>query len=216
MVEITPDLVLRAYAAGVFPMAETREDDELFWVDPEQRGILPLTAFHVPRRLARTVRSDRFQVGVNEAFEAVIAACADARPSAENSWINRRIVALYGALHRQGHVHSVEVFREGRLVGGLYGVSLGGAFFGESMFSRERDASKIALVHLVARLLCGGYLLLDTQFITDHLSQFGAVEIARARYHHLLGVALERQGDFFALPAGASGAEVLQAITQTS
>ena len=216
MVEITPELVLRAYAAGVFPMAEDREDESLFWVDPERRGFMPLTAFHVPRRLGRTIRSGRFEVTVNRDFEAVISACAGARRGTDGTWINRRIVALYGELHRMGFVHSLEVRSEGLLVGGLYGVSLGAAFFGESMFSHERDASKVALVHLVARLFVGGYLLLDSQFITDHLSQFGAVEIARERYHRLLAAALDRQGDFFALPEGASGEEVLQAMTQTS
>ncbi len=216
MVEITPELVLRAYAAGVFPMAEDREDDSLFWVDPEARGILPLTAFHVPRRLARTVRAERFEVTVNRDFDQVIEACAGARRGTPGSWINRRIVRLYGELHRMGFVHSLEVRREGRLVGGLYGVALGAAFFGESMFSHERDASKVGLVHLVARLLAGGYLLLDSQFITEHLSQFGAVELERERYHQLLASALDRQGDFSFFSEGASGSAVLQAITQTS
>ncbi len=216
MVEITPDLVLRAYAAGVFPMAEDGRDDALFWVDPEHRCIIPPRQFHVPRRLARTVRAERFEVSVDRRFEGVIRACAGARRDTKGTWINQRIVDLYGDLHAQGFVHSLEVWREGRLVGGLYGVALGAAFFGESMFSHERDASKVGLVHLVARLLAGGYLLLDAQFTTTHLAQFGAVEIARERYHQLLASALDARGDFYCLAEGASGAAVLQAITQTS
>jgi len=180
--EVTPELMLRAYRAGLFPMAETRRGDRLYWLDPEQRGILPLVDFHVPRRLRRTVLSDGFAVAVDRDFPAVIAACAEAAEGREDTWINRDIERLFNALHGSGHAHSVEVYQHGRLVGGLYGVTLGGAFFGESMFSRERDASKVALVHLVARLRLGGFLLLDTQFVTSHLAQFGAFEMKRAEY----------------------------------
>jgi leucyl/phenylalanyl-tRNA--protein transferase len=179
---ITPDILLRAYAQGVFPMAERREDTELFWVSPERRGVLPLDAFHIPKRLARTVRSDRFQVTANVAFIDVMKACAAPAPGREQSWINDEILHLYTALHASGHAHSIESWRDGKLAGGLYGVHLGAAFFGESMFSRETDASKVALVHLVARLIEGGFQLLDTQFITAHLARFGTVEIARREY----------------------------------
>lgn len=206
--EITPDLLLDAYRIGVFPMSDGADDPDLFWVEPRRRGILPLDAFHVPRRLKRTVRTGRFAISVDGDFDAVIAACAEAAPDRRTTWINARIRALYGALFRRGHVHTVEV-REGetrgggRLVGGLYGVSLGGAFFGESMFSRATDASKVALVHLVERLRAGGYRLLDTQFLTEHLQQFGAIEIPRADYLQRLEAALRVEGDFHALD-GAS------------
>jgi len=180
--EVTPELMLRAYRAGLFPMAETRRGDRLYWLDPEQRGILPLTDFHVPRRLLRTTLSDSFAVAVDRDFRGVISACAEASDGREDTWINRDIERLFNALHVSGHAHSVEAYQHGRLVGGLYGVTLGGAFFGESMFSRERDASKVALVHLVARLRLGGYKLLDTQFVTSHLAQFGAYEMPRVQY----------------------------------
>lgn len=179
---LTPEIVLRAYAEGVFPMAERRDDTELFWVSPERRGIIPLNGFHLPRRLARTVRNGRFTITTDLAFVEVMQACAAPAPGREQSWINAEILQLYAALHAGAHAHSIECWREGNLVGGLYGVSLGGAFFGESMFSRERDASKVALVHLVARLIEGGYKLLDTQFLTAHLARFGTVEISRADY----------------------------------
>jgi len=188
---LTPDLMLRAYRAGLFPMAETRGGDRLYWLDPELRGILPLDGFHLPRRLRRTALSDRFTVSVDQDFPAVIAGCAEAAPGRDDTWINPEIERLFSALHRQGHAHSVECRADGYLVGGLYGVALGGAFFGESMFSRERDASKVALVHLVARLRLGGFELLDTQFVTAHLAQFGAVEIPRDRYRSLLALAAE-------------------------
>ena len=180
--KITPELLLRAYAEGVFPMAERRTDSTLFWVSPDRRGILPLDRLHVSRRLARTVRSDRFRVTADLAFGDVISACAAPAPGRRETWINAEIVRLYSALHASGHAHSLECWENTRLVGGLYGVHLGGAFFGESMFSRARDASKVALVHLVARLRAGGFKLLDTQFITAHLQQFGAVEIPRNAY----------------------------------
>lgn len=196
---VTADLLLRAYAGGVFPMAETADDPELFWVDPEQRGILPLDDFHVPKRLARTVRADRFEVTVDGDFAGVVEGCAAPAPGRENTWINVEIRRLYGELFERGHVHTVECRRDGRLVGGLYGVRIGGAFFGESMFSRETDASKVALVHLVARLKAGGFVLLDTQFITTHLARFGVVEIPRVRYRRRLAVAIHADGHFHGL-----------------
>lgn len=196
MLELTPDMLLRAYAIGVFPMAEDRDDPELFWVDPRMRGIIPLDDFHVPRRLRRTVRSDRFHVTFDHAFEEVIEGCAEATSDRPRTWINDRIVTLYTSLFHMEHAHSVECWRDGALVGGLYGVSLGGAFFGESMFSRERDASKVALVHLVARLRAGGFRLLDAQFTTEHLSQFGAHEIPRKEYRARLAAALKVDAHF--------------------
>ena len=183
---LTPELLLQAYASGVFPMAERRDDPELFWVDPQQRGILPLDGFHLSRRLARTLRQQPFRVTLDADFVSVIAACATPRPEASETWINPRIEKLYGQLARMGNAHSVECWQEGRLCGGLYGVSLGAAFFGESMFSRETDASKVALVHLVVMLKRAGYRLLDTQFVTRHLSQFGTIEIPRLEYRKLL------------------------------
>jgi leucyl/phenylalanyl-tRNA--protein transferase len=194
--EVDIDLLLKAYAHGVFPMARRRDDRELYFVSPEDRGIIPLETFHVPGRLARTVRSDRFVVRINSDFADVIAACAEAAPGREESWINDQIVSLYSRLHSMGRAHSVECWRDTRLVGGLYGVSMGAAFFGESMFSRERDASKVALVHLVARLKAGGFSLLDAQFLTGHLAQFGAVAIPRQRYLELLARALGESADF--------------------
>lgn len=190
-VEITPDLLVRAYRAGFFPMAETRDADRLYWLDPEQRGILPLDGFHLPRRLLRTVESGVFTVTADRDFAGVIAACAEPAPGREDTWINPQIEALFTELHRRGVAHSVESWQGGVLVGGLYGVALGGAFFGESMFSRATDASKVALVHLVARLRLGGFMLLDTQFVTSHLTRFGAVEVARERYKQMLAAALE-------------------------
>jgi leucyl/phenylalanyl-tRNA--protein transferase len=190
-VEITPDLMLRAYRAGLFPMAETRRGDRLYWLDPEFRGILPLDGFHLPRRLLRTVLSDAFSVSVDADFAEVIAMCAAPVPGREDTWINRQIEHLFVDLHRLGHAHSVEVRQDGLLVGGLYGVVMGGVYFGESMFSRARDASKVALVHLVARLRLGGFRLLDTQFVTSHLSQFGAMEIPREQYRLLLADAVD-------------------------
>lgn len=216
MNRLTPQILLRAYAAGVFPMAEDRDDPMLYWIDPEQRGILPLEAFHVPRSLAWTVRHDPFAVRIDTAFRRVIESCAAPARGRETTWINDEIIALYAGLFDLGHAHSVECWRGDALVGGLYGVSLGGAFFGESMFSAATDASKVALVHLVARLRAGGYTLLDTQFVTTHLSRFGAVEIPRQDYHARLAAALEVEGDFYRLPVGMSGAGILQSMTQTS
>ncbi len=198
--EITPELLLRAYSAGVFPMAEARDSDELSWFDPVLRGILPLDSFHLPRRLLRTVLSDSFSVTTDHDFAAVIAACAEPRPGAPETWINPHIQALYTDLHRRGFAHSVECWQGGALVGGLYGVSIGAAFFGESMFSRATDASKVALAHLVARLRIGGWRLLDTQFVTSHLAQFGTTEIPRARYKRLLAAAIARRADWQSTP----------------
>ncbi len=187
---LTPELLLRAYAEGLFPMAERRGDPTLYWVSPEKRGVIPLDTFHVPHRLARTVRSGRFTVTADQVFREVMLACAAPAPGREESWINDEILRLYTALHVGGHAHSIECWQEDRLVGGLYGVRLGAAFFGESMFSRERDASKVALVHLVDALRRGGFVLLDTQFITSHLARFGAVEIPREQYLVKLAQAL--------------------------
>jgi leucyl/phenylalanyl-tRNA--protein transferase len=199
-IEITPELMLRAYQAGLFPMAEKRESNRLYWLDPELRGVLPLDGFHLPRRLLRTVLSDAFTVTANADFPAAIAACAEPAPGREDTWINPEIEGLFTALHRQGHAHSVEVWQDGALVGGLYGVSIGGAFFGESMFSRMRDASKVALVHLVARLRLGGFTLLDTQFLTAHLAQFGTQEIPRADYKAQLAEAITQPARWLCAP----------------
>jgi leucyl/phenylalanyl-tRNA---protein transferase len=196
VLRLNPELLLRAYAAGIFPMAQSRNDPELYWIDPEWRGVIPLDAFHVPRRLRRTVRQGRFATTADTAFKEVVEACAESTRGRPDSWINDEIAAAYAELARLGHAHSIECWLGGKLAGGLYGVSLGGAFFGESMFSRERDASKVALVHLVARLRRGGYALLDTQFITKHLEQFGAIEIPRDDYRQLLAAALEVEGRF--------------------
>ncbi len=216
MVNITPELVLRAYAAGVFPMSESRDDQRMFWVDPDERGVIPLDRFHLPRRLKRTVKSGRYAVEIDQRFEAVIKACAAPKHSRGGTWINRDIQDLFIELHRMGHAHSIEVLDDGELAGGLYGLVLGGAFFGESMFSRRRDASKVALVHLVGRLIIGGFSLLDTQFITDHLSQFGAIEIEREDYQARLGDALKRSAYFFRADDDLSAEAVLQSISQTS
>jgi len=200
---LSPAVLLRAYAAGVFPMAEAADDPELFWVDPTRRGIIALDAFHIPRRLKRVVRHGAFEVRCDGDFAAVMRGCAASGETRPSTWINGEIVRLYTALAAQGHAHSVECRHEGELVGGLYGVSLGAAFFGESMFSRVTDASKVALVHLVARLRLGGYRLLDTQFVTPHLLQFGAIEISRPRYHRKLAEALRYSARFPGeLPAG--------------
>jgi leucyl/phenylalanyl-tRNA--protein transferase len=188
--QLTPDLLLGAYAQGLFPMAERRDSAELYWVSPEKRGVIPLDGFHVPHRLARTVRSGKFAVTADRAFADVMRACAAPAPGREESWINDEIVHLYTALFAGGHAHSVECWQDGEMAGGLYGVQLGAAFFGESMFSRRRDASKVALVHLVEALKRGGFRLLDTQFLTSHLASFGAVEVPRARYLELLADAL--------------------------
>ena len=189
--KLTPELLLRAYAAGIFPMSEARDDPGIFWVDPEVRGILPLEAFHIPKRLRRTVRSKAFEVRYDTDFETVIRACAETGRGRRNTWINDTIINAYSALHRLGFAHSVECWLDGELAGGLYGVTIGGAFCGESMFSHVTDASKVALVHLVARLKLGGYVLLDVQFVTDHLKRFGAIEIPARDYLVRLDEALQ-------------------------
>src|SRR5271169_3333967 len=176
-IDITPEVLLKAYSCGIFPMAESAEDPALYWIEPERRGIIPLDRFHVSSRLARTVRSDRFTVVVDRDFDAVLDGCSQSMPGRTRTWINGRIRSLYRKLYERGDCHTVETYDDGELVGGLYGVSLGRAFFGESMFHRARDASKVALVHLVARLMTGGFALLDAQYVTEHLRSFGAVEI---------------------------------------
>lgn len=216
MSEIDAEVLLRAYAYGVFPMAESRDDPQLYWIDPEARGILPLDKFHVPKRLRRTIRQRPFEVRVDTAFRETMLGCAEAAPNRDGTWINDRIVGLYCDLHAAGRAHSVECWQGSALVGGLYGVSLGAAFFGESMFSRATDASKVALVYLVARLIRGGYRLLDTQFVTSHLTQFGAIEISRDQYRARLFQATAEEADFYSLPLDASPEEVLQSVTQTS
>ena len=197
---ITADMLLYAYRRGVFPMADSRDDPHVHWVDPERRGVLPLERFHVPRSLARTLRRGPYEVCVDRDFAGVVEGCAE-RPE---TWINATIERLYDELFRRGYAHSVECRRDGVLAGGLYGVALAGAFFGESMFSRARDASKVALAHLAARLSAGGFRLLDVQFATDHLARFGAVEISRADYRRRLAAALEADADFYSLPEPAS------------
>ncbi|HXC27441.1 MAG TPA: leucyl/phenylalanyl-tRNA--protein transferase [Stellaceae bacterium] len=213
---VSPALLLNAYRSGVFPMAESADDPGLFWVDPERRGILPLDAFHVPRRLRRVVLQDRFEVRVDSDFAGTLASCAEATENRPSTWINTEITRLYTALHERDAAHSVECWQDGAMVGGLYGVSIGGAFFGESMFSRVADASKVALVHLVALMRAGHFRLLDLQFVTPHLAQFGAVEVPRARYRELLAEALRYRCVF---PrglggggAGAGGADALAAL----
>jgi leucyl/phenylalanyl-tRNA--protein transferase len=216
------DDLIACYRRGVFPMADSRDARTLGLIDPDERGVFPLDAFHVPKRLARTVRQDRFQVRIDTAFARVVAECAEPEEDyREDTWISGDIERLYGELHARGQAHSVETWRaedaqDWTLVGGLYGVSIGAAFFGESMFSRETDASKVALVHLVGRLIAGGYTLLDAQFQTDHLSQFGAVEVSREVYHARLAPALDAEADFFRLPSYALGEAVLQAISHRS
>jgi len=210
---INPEELLLAYRLGIFPMAESRHANEVLWVRPHERGILPLDKFHVPRRLAETVRSSRYEVRINTAFAEIIAGCAEARPERRETWINDAIIDVFVALHTRGLAHSVEVWRGETLAGGLYGLSLGAAFFAESKFSRQRDASKVALVHLAARLKAGRYLLLDAQFPNPHLEQFGSIAIGEEKFQRLLSDALAVRGDFYRLDglagsprsAGASG-----------
>ena len=209
---MTPELLLHAYRSGIFPMAETRDDPDIFWVDPRWRGIFPLDGFHISRSLARRLRRDDYEVTLNAAFERVIDGCADR----DETWINAEIRALYTELHREGQAHSIEVWMEGELVGGVYGVAIGSAFCGESMFSTRTDASKIALAWLVDLLRRAGFTLFDTQFVTPHLASLGGIEISRTAYRTLLAEALERQADLAATPLAASGQEVVQRSTQTS
>jgi leucyl/phenylalanyl-tRNA--protein transferase len=212
--QITPQVLLKAYSCGIFPMAESADDEQLYWIEPQHRGVLPLAGLHVPKRLARTVRQDTFEIRVDTSFDGVIAGCAAARPGRRTTWINGRIRSLYSELFSMGHCHTVETWSGGRLVGGLYGVELGAAFFGESMFSTVRDASKVALVHLAARLVAGGFRLLDTQFVTEHLRQFGTVEIGRDAFQERLKDALQSTGDFHALPLEARGAIALDVLSR--
>lgn len=232
MPDVTPEILLRAYRAGIFPMAESAEAEELHWFDPPERTIFPLDDFHVPRRLQRTIRRNPYRITCNRDFSGVITACAQPEPARKNrtaSWINAEIVTLYTALHRRGHAHSLEAWQDGRLAGGLYGVSIGGAFFGESMFSAAKDASKICLVYLVAILRRQGFCLLDCQFKNPHLDQFGAVTISRADYQARLRAACDFQCDFSGFSSGGGAADssggsasgdpalaFLQAITHTS
>ena len=212
---LTPQIVLDAYSKGLFPMAENRRDKQLFWIDPEVRGILPLDNFHIPRSLKKKIRNNPFEVRFDHNFAAVIRACAQQKPKRRETWINDEIIELYTKLFCMRHAHSVECWQEEKLVGGLYGISIGGAFFGESMFSLERDSSKIALVHLVARLNLAGFTLLDTQFITDHLKQFGAIEISRVEYHKILNSALNLNVGFHLEVSLDAEEEVLRRILQS-
>jgi len=226
MSDLTPELLLCAYASGIFPMADDRDDETIQWIDPHQRGIIPLDTYHVPRSLKKVIRQERFEVRANTAFRAVITACADYQPDRPLTWLNDELIDLYCTLHDRHYAHSVECWIDDRLVGGAYGLSLGGAFFGESMFSRERDASKVALISLIERLNQGGYQLLDTQFITDHLRQFGATQIPREAYLRRLKKALATEATFHSeagvivsstpwpLSEGSSGSS--QSTTQTS
>lgn len=210
-----PHELLECYARGVFPMADARTDEKIYLVDPHLRGVLPLDGFHIPRRLARKIRTEPFEIRINSAFSQVVGLCAEAAPDRPGTWINQTIEDLYAELHAMGHAHSVECWQDGQLVGGLYGVSLAGAFFGESMFSRATDASKVALVYLVARLKVGGFQLLDTQFITEHLQRFGTEEIPRKAYQQRLRQALKVPA-YFGRADPMTGAEVLQVTIQTS
>jgi len=207
------DDLLACYRRGVFPMAESRDDDGFFIVDPEWRCVFPLDDFHVPKRLARTLRQDRFTFTIDREFSAVIKGCAAPGPDREDTWINTDIRSLYQSLHAQGLAHSVETRVDGELVGGLYGVAMGGAFFGESMFSRVTDASKVALVHLAARLRHGGFKLLDAQFTTPHLEQFNAQTLPRRIFQSLLGVALETNANFAALPVETKGNDLISILS---
>ena len=240
MAALDPDLLLRAYSVGVFPMASTRDADDVFWVEPKKRGVLPLDAFHLSHSLAKTIRSDRYTITVDRAFGEIVSHCAEATARRPDTWINPDIEVAYAELHRRGYAHSVEAWRNGEIVGGLYGVRLGAAFFGESMFSRARDASKVALAHLVARLKVGGFKLLDCQFLTDHLASLGTIEVGRDAYVALLDSALglgsaavpgavSPPADFFAIDRGAapddvaatvagpiSGWRIVQLLGQTS
>jgi leucyl/phenylalanyl-tRNA---protein transferase len=214
LIGLTPEVLLKAYACGIFPMAESAEDPALFWIEPEHRGVIPLDMFHVPTRLARTARGTQFTVLCDRDFDAVIEGCAEPGPKRARTWINGTIRKLYRGLFELGHCHTVEVYDGEALVGGLYGVSLGRAFFGESMFHRSRDASKIALVHLVARLRLGGFELLDTQFLTDHLKMFGATELPQERYGRLLAKAIRSEADMSVFGRALSGVEAIKLATE--
>lgn len=211
-IDITAQVLIKAYSCGIFPMAESAEDSALFWIEPQHRGIVPLDQVHIPRKLAKTIRSMDYVVRVDHDFEAVIDGCAASKPGRQTTWINKRIRELYRELFDEGHCHTVEVWDGDEIVGGLYGVALGGAFFGESMFSTRRDTSKIALVYLIGRLIHGGFKLLDTQFVTEHLRQFGTIEIDRDEFHVHLEAALPLDASFDALPEDAPPHEVLGII----
>lgn len=214
--EITPEVLLKAYAVGIFPMAESADDPELFWVEPNLRGILPLEDFHLPRSLQKAMRKNPFEVRIDSNFRKVVEACAEPSPERGNTWINDQIKNLYFALFEMGHCHSVECWKDDQLVGGLYGVQLGGAFFGESMFSRETNASKIALTHLVHRMKLGGFSLLDTQFTTKHLERFGVIEIPKEEYGKLLDEAIQINADFNPYDGGGTSESILQSFNQIS
>ncbi|MCP5086000.1 MAG: leucyl/phenylalanyl-tRNA--protein transferase [Rhodobacteraceae bacterium] len=210
--KITPQLLLQAYACGIFPMADSADDPEIYWVDPQLRGVMPLDGFHISRSLARRLRRENYTISFNTQFDAVVSACANRR----ETWINEPIQRLYSQLHQMGFAHSLEVSHDGDLTGGVYGVALGGAFFGESMFSARTDTSKIALAYLVSRLRFGGFVLFDTQFLTSHLASLGAIEISRADYHAKLEQALPVEARFAAQPTSVHSSDVLQLSTQTS
>ena len=216
MTQITPDILLEAYRQGIFPMAETRDAEDIFWVEPTRRGILPLDDFKVSRSLAKTIRQNKFRVTTDTAFTQVMGLCGSKIAGREETWINDEIIALYTTLFERGIAHSIEVWHLGKLVGGLYGLAIGGGFFGESKFHLERDASKVALAYTVARLRTGGFALFDVQFLTEHLRQFGALEIPKDAYKKRLKEALEIKGNFAQLAEDADGAGVLQSIAQTS
>jgi leucyl/phenylalanyl-tRNA--protein transferase len=211
---ITPQILLKAYAAGIFPMAESAEDNALYWIEPEERGVIPLDGLKVSRSLRKRVRHRTFEIRIDTAFAHVIEACAAKTPGRKTTWINNRIRSLYGQLHKLGCCHSIECWKENKLVGGLYGVRIGAAFFGESMFSRETDASKVALVHLAARLNAGGYTLLDAQFVNPHLVSLGAMAVAKADYHKLLEPALAADADFHAFDSDGDPEKVLALACQ--
>ena len=216
MAGLTPQLLLGAYASGIFPMAESRNDADLYWIDPDKRGVLPLDTFHIPRRLRKTIRTSPFEIRCDSDFIGTVRGCAEPQGNRPETWINDEIERLYAALFEMGFAHSVECWLDDTQVGGLYGVSLGGAFFGESMFSRVRDASKVALCHLAARLRNSGFVLLDSQFVTDHLRQFGAVEIDRPDYKRRLAAALKVDADFQPELSDAAFEAFIQSTTQTS
>ena len=216
-IDITADVLLKAYSCGIFPMAESADDDELFWIEPKHRGIIPLDQVHVPKRLARTIRSGKFSVEIDQDFEGVMQGCAAPRPDRPSTWINNRIKSLYQELFEKGHCHTVEVYQDGKLQGGLYGVELNAAFFGESMFSLVKDASKVALIYLIARLKYAEFTLLDTQFVTDHLATFGAIEVNRDEFQRRLERArVRRRRSFGDLDTATPATGILQLVNQTS
>ncbi len=216
-IDITPEVLLKAYSCGIFPMAESADDDELFWIEPKHRGIIPFELFHVPKSLKKTIRSGKFDVRIDQDFEGVIEGCAAERPDRPSTWINPRIRELYTALFEMGHCHTVEVYQDNKLVGGLYGVELNAAFFGESMFSYISDASKVALVYLVARLKHADFTLLDTQFVTDHLEKFGAIEVTRDQFQRRLErTRVRRRCNFSDLDVATSPAGILQLVSHKS